>query len=423
MSIKKNTYWNIFGSVAPMLVGLISIPILLENLGTEKLGILTLVWALIGYFSIFDFGLGRALTQRVSLLRSKNNSDDISLTSKYGMILMLIIGSIGAALCQLLLSNFSLAFLNFSEEAYIDSKAAIQLAILAIPITTVTSGFKGILEGFEDFKATSLLRALLGLLNFSTPILSLFLYGPSLEKIVFFLVISRLIILIFHGYLALPRVNIFLKPKQSPKKYIADIFYFGSWLTVSNIISPLMVNSDRFVISIILGASIVAYYSIPAEFLIKFLIIPAALTTTLFPRFSQLIAIDRNKAILIFYKSIRIIFIFSFPLMLVISILAFYGLSLWLGEEFANNSYIVVIILSIGILFNSIAQVPHAFLQANGNVKLTSIVHVFEFILYLPMLIVFINTFGIIGAAISWTLRAFFDFLILYFFSKKLIIN
>lgn len=421
MSIKVNTYWNMFGSLAPLLIGLITIPILLEALGNEKLGILTLIWALIGYFSIFDFGLGRALTQRISFLRSSNSNDEISLTSKYGMILMFLIGLLGSLIFYVLLNYFSLTWLNFSEEVYIDSKAAILLAILAIPLTTVTSGFKGILEGFEDFKTASILRAILGILNFTTPLLSLWLYGPSLKYIVIFLILSRLAVMIFHAYFALFYLNLFIKPKSTPKKYILDIIYFGFWMTISNIVSPLMVVADRFAISAILGASLVAYYTIPAEFLIRLLIIPAALTTTLFPKFSQLIENDAIAAKLLFQKSIKIIVVIMAPLLLIISIFSFYGLSLWLGADFASNAYIILIIMSLGILFNSLAQVPHTFLQANGSVKLTSIIHIFEFFAYMPLLIIFINLYGIIGASVIWTMRTILDFMVLYYYSNKII--
>ena len=65
-SLRKNSIWNLIGSIVPMAVGLITIPILMKRIGIEKFGILSLIWALIGYFSIFDFGIGRALTQGVS---------------------------------------------------------------------------------------------------------------------------------------------------------------------------------------------------------------------------------------------------------------------------------------------------------------------------------------------------------------------
>ena len=48
-------------------------------------------------------------------------------------------------------------------------------------------------------------------------------------------------------------------------------------MTVSNIISPVMVYFDRFIVSNIMGADKVAFYSAPAEVILKLGIIPAAI--------------------------------------------------------------------------------------------------------------------------------------------------
>ena len=66
MSLKRNTFWNLAGNGLPFLLGAVTIPYLIRHLGVEAFGILTLIWGLIGYFSLFDFGLGRALTQQVA---------------------------------------------------------------------------------------------------------------------------------------------------------------------------------------------------------------------------------------------------------------------------------------------------------------------------------------------------------------------
>jgi O-antigen/teichoic acid export membrane protein len=49
-----------------MLVAVFCIPILIGGLGKDRFGVLTLAWAVIGYASLFDLGLGRALTQLVA---------------------------------------------------------------------------------------------------------------------------------------------------------------------------------------------------------------------------------------------------------------------------------------------------------------------------------------------------------------------
>mgnify|MGYP003393417968 FL=1 len=54
---------NVGGMVLPMLVGVLTVPGLLQRLGQEKFGVLALGWALVGYFGFLDLGMGRALTQ------------------------------------------------------------------------------------------------------------------------------------------------------------------------------------------------------------------------------------------------------------------------------------------------------------------------------------------------------------------------
>ena len=46
-----------------MAIALVTIPMLIEGIGRERFGVLTLAWIILGYFSLFDLGLGRALTR------------------------------------------------------------------------------------------------------------------------------------------------------------------------------------------------------------------------------------------------------------------------------------------------------------------------------------------------------------------------
>jgi len=64
--LARNVIWNLIGNGAPMFVAVFSIPILIHGLGKDRFGVLALAWALIGYASLFDLGLGRALTQLVA---------------------------------------------------------------------------------------------------------------------------------------------------------------------------------------------------------------------------------------------------------------------------------------------------------------------------------------------------------------------
>ena len=59
--LARNTIWNLIGYGVPLVVALFAIPLLIKGLGTDRFGVLTLAWVFIGYLSLFDLGLGRAL--------------------------------------------------------------------------------------------------------------------------------------------------------------------------------------------------------------------------------------------------------------------------------------------------------------------------------------------------------------------------
>ena len=64
--LAKNWVLNLLGWVAPLCVALAAIPYVVHGMGAERFGILSLASALLGYFGIFDLGLGRATTKFVA---------------------------------------------------------------------------------------------------------------------------------------------------------------------------------------------------------------------------------------------------------------------------------------------------------------------------------------------------------------------
>src|SRR5688500_5202637 len=64
--LARDVLWNIGGLVIPVATALVAIPVLDASLGTERFAVLTLAWAVLGYFSLFDAGLGRATTRAVA---------------------------------------------------------------------------------------------------------------------------------------------------------------------------------------------------------------------------------------------------------------------------------------------------------------------------------------------------------------------
>lgn len=419
MSLKKNTLWNLIGTCSPYLIGVFAIPYLIKHLGLEAFGILTLIWALIGYFSIFDMGLGRALTQKIA----QGYFDDqhtIFDFIKSGLLLALLAGLLGALVLGLLAHPLGFVWLNVKTHLQQEVVYAILIASLGVPLTTVTSGLKGILEGFEEFKSANVLRVISGVFTFLFPMLSIVLFGPSLIIIVFSLLIARVIIFIGHIYAVYAHYPFYWWGVQFYWRSAFKLLSFGVWMTVSNIISPLMVILDRFIISSVLGAAVVAYYTVPADLLFCALVIPGAFSSALFPKFASMHQDNPAQLKNMYARSLKLTTIVMLMFSIIAAALAYPGLYFWLGQTFAEKSYQIAIILSVGLLFNGIAQIPFAAIQAAGHVKQTAKFHLFECALYLPSLFFLLDHFGVIGAAVAWTLRVLIDLILLLIYAQRL---
>jgi len=191
-------------------------------------------------------------------------------------------------------------------------------------------------------------------------------------------------------------------------------------MTVSNIISPFLHCFDRFFIANMLSASVIAYYTIPYEIIMKLLLIPAAIMGVMFPAFSTELTRDTERTARLYNKSQKYIFFLLLPVVIFILFFAKLGLSVWINEDFAAHSYKVVQILTISILINSLAHPGYYLIQAFGKADLTAKIHLIELPIYLISLFILIKMYGINGAAIAWLIRSIADLVLFNIVASKL---
>jgi len=192
-------------------------------------------------------------------------------------------------------------------------------------------------------------------------------------------------------------------------------------MTITNIISPVMIYLDRFFISGIISVSAVAYYATPSEVVTKLTLIAGAMMAVFFPTFSSVYIQDKNSAARLFGKGVKYVFMIIFPLSLLIVVLSYEGLSIWLGNEFAEKSTMVMQVLSLGVLFLCLGQVPYALIQGAGRPDITAKLHLIEVPFYIIVLFLMTNGYGIKGASIAWAGRLAVDSTIMFYIALKML--
>jgi O-antigen/teichoic acid export membrane protein len=414
--ILRYALWSVLGQGVPLFVALFAIPLLIEGMGTARFGVLTLAWMTIGYFSLFDLGLSRALTKLTAEKLAAGREDELSSLVPTALALMGGLGVLGAGLLLALAPWLAKSALEVPESLWTETKHAFYLLALALPIVISTAGLRGILEAKQRFGGVALINLASGIGNFLVPLATLS-YWPALPPIVASLVLLRFFVWSAY-FAACRRAAPYIWERWKIDRYWAiPLARFGGWLTVSNIVGPLMVYFDRFVIAALLSVTAVAYYVTPYDVVTRIGILATSVAAVLFPSFSASFAINREQARVTFAKGVKYLFLGLFPIILVAVAFADHALDPWLGPEFAENSATVLRFLAVGVLLNGLAQIPFALIQAAGRPDFTAKLHVIELPFYLLALGWLIMAFGIEGAALAWLIRAGIDAVVLFAFA------
>ena len=79
-----------------------------------------------------------------------------------------------------------------------------------------------------------------------------------------------------------------MRPEDSPLRatLVKPLVRFGGWMTVANVINPIMVQMDRFLIGALLSTAAVAYYTTPYELVTKYWFLSNSVLAVIFPAFA-----------------------------------------------------------------------------------------------------------------------------------------
>ncbi|HUW97249.1 MAG TPA: flippase [Acidiferrobacter sp.] len=413
-SLRRNTFYNIAGSIVPIFVSLVTVPLYLHDIGIARYGILAIVWLVLGYFSVFDLGLARATTNQVAKLRHAPLSERSQLfwtatllNMGFGVIGGLCVYGVGGVVFGY--------FIKATPALHNEVLSTLPWLAASIPLATMSGVFTGTLAGCERFLLVNTLQVFGTMLFQIVPLVVAIMHGPTLRWIIPAAILTRLVTsvpLAVAAGLVLPAG----RPRWPTRLWARKLLGYGAWVSVTNFIGPILEALDRLLIGVILGATAVAYYSVPFNLANRLRILPGALVGVLFPRFSQ-----QNDAAsrALATESVRVLAAVVTP----VSVAGILGLGpfidVWISPAFSHVATPVGQIILIGVWINSLAHVPFAWLQAQGRPDLVAKFHALELIPFLGVLWAGLHAFGLPGAALAWTLRVAMDTVLLFWASGE----
>lgn len=415
MKLAKNAIFSVGSVFIPAIVGIPAIGIIARKLGIELFGLLSIIWAVVGYASILDLGLSRAVTKFTA---ESDSSDECNNMLTVSVFISFVIG-VFAAFLFILSIDLVVKFLALPSNANEEVRLGLKYTAFCFPLLTVVLVIQGAYEGKEEFLKLAVLKSLTGVLITLMPLVFLF-FKNSFSMAILGLLFSRVVVFIIFIALSFRCFKI-IKYRIFTVTLI-KLYHYAKGVALSNLINPLMNFSDRFILAPNVGAAQLGFYSASTEFVSKLILLPVAISRVFFPQYVRLSTLKEGGGSELarfekkFYLSMLAL---AAPIILATLIFIEDIIKLWLGESFSQTTPELVLCLMFGFFITCLAQVPFNKLLANNQTTLIGYLHFLELILYIPMLFLMVNLHGVYGAAITWNMRILLDFLILIYLTRS----
>lgn len=394
------------GMALPVVVTIVSVPMFLTQIGGARYGALAIAWLVLGYVGQADFGMSRAITQRISSLRATaSDNQQASLAIWSAWTIATGIGLLGACVVYVGMHYFFAGAFQIDAELVKELEGTVLLLALSTPLVNYYSVAIGALLGAERIQTVAVFNSLSAISLQLFPLVASYMISVDLTVLVGAAFIARLVFTV--PAMAACWV-LFLKnqPVRTSREEIGKLGRFGLWVMVTALVGPLMIISDRLLIGAVLGAVAVAAYTIPFQIANRTLMIPYAVMQVMFPRFAAESNSHAHAS-----AGQYMVYLGTVYAVIAIAIIALAEplMRLWLGAALDERSIIIAQIIMVGLWANALAQVPFGFLQARGNPRFTGLLHVVELPFYVALLALLGYQLGLAGIACAFALRCLVD--------------
>ncbi|MBO0347849.1 flippase [Phormidium pseudopriestleyi FRX01] len=412
-NLVRGSLWSIGGQAAPLVASMIATPFVIRLLGTESYGVLALINVLIGYLGFADIGMSSASTKFGAEANARGDTEE-----EVAVIwTALVINSIPVLLAAFLLAIMSRTIV----EQLLDLPQSLQEpTILALRISSlgfVARSISGVLN------TPQLVRFRVDLYNSITA--SYNVAQISLVPVVLLLGLGlpgAVLLISFINFLMAVNMALisnkllpFLRKPTLSIVLVKPLITYGSAILLIVLISTVLTGTEKIVLVRFASVKALAYYSVAFTIAKLLNVLPGALSQSLFPAFSRLQVNTEKKSLKTMYSQCcRGLLLCLFLSATFICFFAQPFLTTWAGAEYGRESIIPLYILVMGCFFEGMSYVPSFLLQAVGKPYMITYIQAAEILPYLLMTALLSSSFGAVGAAVAWSLRAIVESLVIF---------
>lgn len=397
--VTKNTIYNFLGQIILLILGFIITPFIIHSLGNESYGILSVVMAMVGYFSVLDLGLGISVIKFVADFSAKADRQSLEKVIGTALVAYIMVGLLGSFLLILTAKLLVNQFFHIPSWLIPTALVVFYVSALGFLINMILAVFHAVPSALQRMDIVSSRNIFFGLLN-TVGIIILLSLGYGLVAVVIWnTLVSALATLIFLAVILRLLPGISIKPKFDWEIF-SRLIKFGGFKFLSNIAGQVVFQLDKILIGIFHPISAVTFYAAPVSIVQKGLMLMLNITNAAFPALSQSHTLNDYQRIKDLYlRMYKFIGLVIFPIMAFLFVFSDQLILIWLGKEFVSQSAPVLKILALAYLIAAISAPGVVAADAFGKPQVPAFFATISAVINLLVALILIPKFGVIGAA------------------------
>ena len=404
-SILSNSLSNLGGAVLPAVTMVFTLPILVRLLGVELYGVLTLVMAITGYFSVIDVNVTAGSTKYLAEFNAKGQHDVANQVVNFGLIFYGGIGLIGAVAIYLAGPQLVIWLMKSSAEHKVLAERVLQWAALGFLFGQLQSYLNSVPQALQRYDVSARLEILFGVFVPVASVLALWLGFGLLGVVIMRVVCSGLhCLLLFSCIRALMTDLQWTLPKLA---LVKQITHFSAFSYLSKLAAMSHAHADKLIIGSLMGMSALTYYSVAAQIVGQVPHLTARLSGVFFPASSAMQARGQTQVLnLLYLTASRYLTLLNGGSFLLICLFGRELLHYWIGPDFADHAYYVLLFFSVALFMDSLTTLPSVINDGLGFPKLTGLFSIARALLTIALTYVLARNFSLEWVAMGGTIAA-----------------
>lgn len=409
------------GYIIPMAVNIFSTPFVLNHLGEEAYGLLTLANVIIGYLIVADMGLDIPITRKIAEYYATN---EIELNSQFLAATIKIYFLIGlAGMLTLFVSASTLIrLLAIPPSMYHEASIVFYFAGIGFFCSIINMWGKAVFNGLHRYDIANGVNVFNSISGISLGIVLIYLdygiIGFFVARIAGFF-LANLIYLAF-TLKHITRFNLF--PFFDHKIWIIlkrQVGY-GFVLRISGMIFS---KADQILIGTWVAITAVAAYALPILIATALSGLIASITHFAFPMASAMSATRSIKEMEFFFiKITKFVVALSTLSFVPFIVLGDKFLALWINQNMAMESGEVLVMLLLAFYLNSCLNIAlNAFIVGIGQLRFFTFYSITKSLFLFIGFLILIRFYGMNGAGIAYLCSIIIDLIfVFYSLNRKL---